>query len=54
MIHLVYPLVLCTSRIRAITDNPNLVWTRELSNPSTLGDEQRDEMYCLLVDHAKR
>ena len=31
-----------------------MVWNRELCNPSTLGDDQRDEMYCLLVDHAKR
>ena len=41
-------------RIRAVTDNPGMVWTRELSDPATLGDEQRDEMYGLLLEHTTR
>ena len=27
---------------------------RELSNPEGLAEDQRDQMYCLLIEHAKR
>jgi hypothetical protein len=41
-------------RIRAVTDNPGMVWPRELSDPATLGDDQRDEVYGLLLEHTAR
>jgi len=41
-------------RIRAVTDNPNLVWNMDLNNPTSMGESQRDMMYQVLVDHASR
>ena len=41
-------------RIRAVTDNPNLVWNKDFNNPTTMGESQRDVMYQVLVDHATR
>ena len=31
-----------------------LLVSRELSNPEGLAEDQRDQMYCLLIEHAKR
>jgi len=41
-------------RIRAVTDNPNLVWNKDFNNPTTMGESQRDVMYQVLVEHATR
>merc|ERR1719228_197769 len=41
-------------RIKAVTDNPNLVWNKDFNNPTTMGESQRDVMYQVLVEHATR
>jgi len=41
-------------RIKAITENTNMIWSKDLNNPSRMGEMQRDQMYLVLVEHAAR
>ena len=41
-------------KIRVVTDNPNLVWNKDLNNPTSMEESQRDTMYQVLVSHASR
>ena len=41
-------------KIRVVTDNPNLVWNKDLNNPTSMEESQRDTMYQVLVGHAAR
>ena len=41
-------------KIRVVTDNPNMVWNKDLNNPTTMEESQRDAMYQVLVTHAAR
>lgn len=41
------------SKIREVTDNPKLIWTRDLEDPASMTDGQRNDLYSLLVHHLK-
>ena len=41
-------------KIRVVTDNPNMVWNKDLNNPMAMEESQRDTMYQVLVSHAAR
>ena len=41
-------------KIRVVTDNPNMVWNKDLNNPTAMEESQRDTMYQVLVSHAAR
>ena len=41
-------------KIRVVTDNPNMVWNKDLNNPTSMEESQRDTMYQVLVSHAAR
>ena len=41
-------------KIRVVTDNPNIVWSKDLNNPTSMEESQRDTMYQVLVSHAAR
>ena len=41
-------------KIRVVTDNPNMVWNKDLNNPTAMEESQRDTMYQVLVTHAAR
>ena len=41
-------------KIRVVTDNPTMVWNKDLNNPTAMEESQRDTMYQVLVTHAAR
>ena len=41
-------------KIRQVTDNPSMVWTRDHSSPDNMSEMARDEMYVVLVQHINR
>ena len=43
------------TKIREVTDNPQLIWSSENDNPDEVLDEsQRNDLYKLLVSHLKQ
>jgi len=41
-------------RIRAVTEDPAIVWNKALNDPGSLGEHQRDDLYTILVEHTNR
>jgi len=41
-------------RIRAVTEDPAIVWNKALNDPGSLGEHQRDDLYTVLVEHTNR
>jgi len=41
-------------RIRAVTEDPAIVWNKALNDPGSLGEHQRDDLYSILVEHINR
>ena len=41
-------------KIRQVTNNPSMVWTRDHSSPDNMSEMDRDKMYVLLVQNINR
>ena len=37
-----------------MTDNPKCIWSDDLNDPGRLPQEQRDNLYLILVNHVKQ